>query len=237
MKYKYNNIKILIRSIKMNIVKYYFPKIKCLEEKHKYMEQYRYLASKIKFSFDSLTYMSKRIDAELITSITIYHLNELQFNYNDITITDATAGIGGNTLSFSQFFKKVNAIEKDLNTFKMLEQNIDVYKFKNITMYNFDYVEHFREFTQQVVFIDPPWGGRTYKKHETITLNLSDIKIERICKILIKLNNIVVLKLPLNYDILNIFGILYRKNVKIFMHKLHKMFIFVIYKDLNFNIV
>lgn len=214
----------------MNIAKYYFPVLKYNDFKHNdIFEQYRYLSTKIRYTLDTLTFMSKRVDAELITTIIIFHLNKLGFDYEKITITDATSGIGGNVLSFAKFFKSVNAVEKDKNTFNMLEKNIDVYKFKNIKIINLDYTDCMDEIKQNVVFIDPPWGGRNYKKRENITLYMSTIRIEKICRALLRKNNIVVLKLPLNYDFIYIYGYLHRKNVKIYIHELNKMFIVVIY--------
>ena len=49
-------------------------------------------------------------DANIISTI-IYSL----IGYS--TIFDATAGIGGNTISFSNYFKKVIAIENNINRF------------------------------------------------------------------------------------------------------------------------
>lgn len=220
-----------------NIIKHYFPIYRYGDKHYNILEHNfgkvnfnKYLSSNIKFSYDALTFMSKRLDAEIITSIIIYHIKSLKLCHENLIITDATSGIGGNTLSFAYFFKKVNAIESDVDTFKMLKKNIDTYKFTNINIFNYDYVEYFKEIKQNIVFIDPPWGGKNYKKHESITLFLSGIRIEKICRILLKLNNIIVLKLPINYDITYIYGILHANNTKIFIHTLNKMLIFVIYK-------
>lgn len=172
--------------------------------------------------------MTKRVDAELITGIIVYHSNLIGLNYENAVITDATAGIGGNTFSFALMFKHVNSIEQDSNTFDMLRNNIDTYGFTNITYYNEDYLKIMNDLYQHIVFIDPPWGGRDYKKQNNILLQLSEIELEVICHNLIKKNNIVVLKLPLNYDFSKI-DELKNHNIKIFIHELKKMFIIVLY--------
>ena len=65
------------------------------------------------YTFDTIMTMSKRIDAEIISGIIIENLKILNINYENVTITDATAGIGGNTFSFLNLFKHVNSVEKD----------------------------------------------------------------------------------------------------------------------------
>jgi len=213
----------------MNIIKYYFPCPKYYDKK-KCNDVYKKLLSKVQFSHDSITFMTKKVDAKIITMIIISHLNQLNLDHKKIIITDATAGIGGNTLSFAQFFNKINSVEINYKTFMMLRKNIDTYRFTNVHLYNYDYIKVSNNIEQNIVFIDPPWGGKDYKKHDIITLYLSQIKIEKICIQLLKKNNMVVLKLPLNYDFLHIYGIIHKTNIKIYVHELPKMFILFIHK-------
>lgn len=152
----------------------------------------------ILYTPDGISYMTPRIDAELTTGIIISHCNEKNIKYNDIIITDATAGLGGNTLSFAKLFKHVNAIEKDYDTFKILENNLKEYCYSNVTLINDDFINVYGSFRQHVVFIDPPWGGKNYMKHKDLRLKMSDTEIEHLCDLL--RNNIIVLKLPINYD-------------------------------------
>ena len=84
-------------------------------------------------------------------------------NNNDIIITDATAGVGGNSISFADNFKLVNSIELDPNRFEYLKNNLSIYKLKNIKLYNSDFLQIISLLKQDVVFIDPPWGGKDYK--------------------------------------------------------------------------
>lgn len=198
----------------MGTLKYYFPR--------------HCLFKNIRFDTNSLLYMSRRVDAELISGIIIKHLNDFGLEYKKITITDATAGIGGNTFSFFHLFEYVNAVEVHRGTFEMLETNLKECGCKNVTLINDDYVKIMNNLKQQVVFIDPPWGGREYKKYKNLTLTLSSVHVEDICSKLLSSKNIVVLKLPLNYSFDQIYGKLYNKKNKIFVHKLQKMYIILI---------
>jgi predicted RNA methylase len=237
----------------MNIVKYYFPILRidkgnvknpteiveirdttlpsedqCIKTTQR-NECYKFLIKNMQYTMESITYMSRRIDAELITGIIISHTNELGLKYENSTITDATAGIGGNTFSFATFFKSVISVENDLKTFEMLHNNVTVCNYTNVTFINKNYIDVMYDLKQDVVFIDPPWGGRNYKSYDSILLKLSEIDIEEICYNLIIRNNIVVLKLPLNYNFSKIYKKTNNKNIKVFIHKLKKMYIVVSY--------
>ena len=115
-----------------------------------------------------------------------------------LVITDATANVGGDSISFATYFKSVNAVEIDKHTFDCLNNNIDVYKRKNVKTFNNDYTKIINKIKQDVVFIDAPWGGVDYKKSKNITLYLSGIPLHTI------VNNLdskfIVLKLPKNYN-------------------------------------
>lgn len=218
----------------MNIIKYYFP-ISHLNEDIPTPMCHRYLLYNMKYDAESITYMSKRIDAEMITGIIIFNLVKLGLNCEDLIITDATAGIGGNTFSFATFFKSVNAIEYNANVCEMLSNNIAKCNYSNVTIVNENYITIMTELKQNIVFIDPPWGGRDYKKFDSILLKLSEINIEDICHKLLD-TNMVVLKLPLNYNLTKIYENMCGNNIKVYVHKLKRMLIIVMFKE-NFNVL
>ena len=164
-------------------------------------------------------------DAQIITSLIKYHIEKLKLSIDQLTITDATAGIGGNTISFSKKFKKVNSIELNKNRFSFLKNNINFYELKNINLINCDYTCVIDNLIQDVVFIDPPWGGRSYKKKKNLTLKLSNIGLDMICKKLKNLCKLVVLKLPLNYNLDELINPI---NANIYKHKIRKMYIIII---------
>jgi 16S rRNA G966 N2-methylase RsmD len=115
-----------------------------------------------------------------------------------LTITDATAGMGGNTIKFAEEFKHVNAVEYLSLHCQVLKNNIDVYNLKNVKIYCDDYTKIMRKIKQDVVFIDAPWGNRSYKKIDKLRLCLGKKSIEEITN---KVNaKLVVLKVPHNFD-------------------------------------
>lgn len=97
------------------------------------------------------------------------------------TITDMTSCVGGNVISFSRFFKEVNAIEIDPLRFSFLKHNTEeVVGAKNVNFINGNAVELLLGNTsetneagasggggvslkQDILFMDPPWGGLDYK--------------------------------------------------------------------------
>src|SRR5689334_14236202 len=69
--------------------------------------------SKIKIDKDSIHYISPREYADKITNIIKQHLFKLNLDVENICLTDCTAGVGGNTISFALTFKSVISIEID----------------------------------------------------------------------------------------------------------------------------
>ena len=117
----------------------------------------------------------------------------------DSVITDATACIGGNTTYFEKDFKVVIAIEKDPDIFKILKANT-----KKSLNYNCSYNDVMYTFQQDLVFIDPPWGGTNYKKEENLTLTLDKVNVLDIINNIYHFTRYVALKVPNNFDITQI---------------------------------
>lgn len=128
------------------------------------------------------------------------------------TIIDATAGLGGNTLSFAKYFDKVISIEIDEKRFNHLQDNVKCYKYENIILYNQDFFNVLSnlDHTVDAIFIDPPWGGPNYKYDDNLEIKLSEYDLSKVCKIINEYmyNNskvkMIIFKLPYNYDINNI---------------------------------
>ena len=81
----------------------------------------------------------------------------------DVAITDGCACVGGNVLAFSDIFKTVNAIEVDPTRCSMLKHNLEVVcKRTNVAFYNEDYSKSYESYEQDIVYLDPPWGGTLY---------------------------------------------------------------------------
>ena len=182
--------------------------------------------SKIKIDDESFCYITIREIADIISKILCYHLLEHNLNPQKTKIVDYTSGVGGNILSFCKYFKYVYAVELSETRAEFLQNNINIYGFKNVKIINKCAIEFnsndLIEVNPSVIFIDPPWGGINYKNSDNLLLNLGDVPIENllidICskfsihykKIIEEKpkeknnnfnNKFIVIKLPKNYDI------------------------------------
>jgi 16S rRNA C967 or C1407 C5-methylase (RsmB/RsmF family) len=83
-----------------------------------------------------------------------YHLVYPEDDIDNITITDAMACVGGNTLSFAKIFKLVNANEINITRYQYLVHNMNQYTMNNISFYNNNYLNLLSKLKQQIVFID-----------------------------------------------------------------------------------
>jgi len=169
--------------------------------------------------------ITKPLEAKKISNIIIQALQKLIFEDNKISnyiITDATSNVGGNTISFLLSNFKVNAIEIDNTTCSILKNNIQVYNINKskYKIYCKDYTKIYKKLKQDIVFMDPPWGGPDYKYKSNIDLYLSNISIIDICNSLFdnKLVKLIVLKLPKNYNYTRLF-----KKIKTKVFIIHKI--------------
>ena len=126
-----------------------------------------------------------------------------------IHITDATASVGGNTIPFIliENFNLVNSIELDKIRFDMLKHNINIKKDLikgNVHLYNDSYLNIKNNLKEDIIFIDPPWGGPDYYKQDTLRLFLDGIPLDKIINSLFTDKSrlkYVLIKTPKNFDI------------------------------------
>ncbi len=206
---------------------------------------------KLKIDDDSVSYISLPIDAFKITKIINSHILNINkdsnenLNPNNMIITDATSGVGGNSISFSQKFKSVNSIEIEPTRYNYLVNNLKVYDINNVNTYNDNCINFLKQSYQDIIFFDPPWGGEDYKNKKKMRLKISNFEIENIILDLI-INNpnftrFFVLKLPVNYDLEFIYNYLTtntNNQVDIYLYNLDKMIIIIIenkYKKISIS--
>jgi len=115
-------------------------------------------------------------------------------------ITDMTACVGGDTIRFSPVFKHVNAIEISSDRCNFLQHNVETYGCKNVSVFHGDCLEMIKGLKQDVIYIDPPWGGKKYKYKKKVNLYLSTTPMWNICNGLQNLSKIIVVKVPLNFN-------------------------------------
>ena len=116
-------------------------------------------------------------------------------------VTDMTACIGGDTIRFSKAFKHINSIELSKERSKFLKHNVEVYGRKNVTVFQGNSIELIKNMEQDIIYIDPPWGGKKYKYKKKINLYLSKIPMWNLCNQLANKADYIVLKVPLNFNI------------------------------------
>ena len=188
-KVKAKNVVKVKKDNKKNIANmtFYFPKTKN--------------ANKLKLTEQGRYFITKPEDAEAISKI----ITEYVKTPKTKTITDATAGMGGNTINFASHFKKVQAVEVDKENFEVLKNNVDVFGLKNVDLINKDYLTEAKNLKQDVIFIDAPWGGK--KKHKFIRLQLGEKFLPDLLNELKGKADFMVFRAPGNFD----YGYMMRK--------------------------
>ena len=134
-----------------------------------------------------------------------------------------------NPISFLLHGLNVNSVEIDKPTCKMLRNNLNVYKFdkKKYKIFCKDYTQIYKKLKQDIVFIDPPWGGPAYKKKKALSLYLyqngKKININDICYDLLKGKSVklIALKLPSNFNYNKLYKKLEKLNIDNTQYKIY----------------
>jgi 16S rRNA G966 N2-methylase RsmD len=152
---------------------------------------------KYKLTDKGIYSIAKPVEADKISQI----LSKYFKNPEKTVITDATLGMGGNTISFVKNFKCVNAFELDEVHYKTAKHNIKVSGFeKKVKIIKGDYTKLFDSVKQKIIYIDAPWGGVNYYKVKNLKLKLGGENIATFCNKLKSKTKYIGLNLPYNYD-------------------------------------
>lgn len=111
---------------------------------------------------------------------------------------DATACVGGLTRVLSDSFTYVTAIEIDSTRYEKLVNNMNILGCKNVRCILGDCVSVCPE--TDVIMIDPPWGGRGYKRYDSVDLYMNGIKLDKVCDSLASHTRFIALKVPVNFN-------------------------------------
>ncbi|QKF93825.1 RNA cap guanine-N2 methyltransferase [Fadolivirus algeromassiliense] len=197
-------------------------------------------ATKLKIDDDSIHYISIREYAEKISGIIRDNLTKIGIKENDAVITDATAGVGGDTISFAKHFKSVISMEINKDRSEYLQNNIAIYKCDNVTVMNGSCNDLLCTIPEHdVIFIDPPWqpDNTSYKQYDNLRLSIGLEPIEDFCNKLMNpsymkcVPKLIVFKLPNNYDIAHFYKTVNIKNI--YYYPLPKMIILVVLVNLS----
>jgi 16S rRNA G966 N2-methylase RsmD len=162
--------------------------------------------SKILYTKESQYSTTPPDEAEKIDDIIIKSLRNKEAD--KISIIDGTANIGGDTISFAKKFKKVLAVEKSPLNFQALKNNVEIVfkpklKAETILLNSsaVDILKSVKSGEYDVLFLDPPWGGRHYRYFDKLDLFLDGINICNLIKKYFKKFDLIVLKVPANFNI------------------------------------
>jgi tRNA G37 N-methylase Trm5 len=114
-------------------------------------------------------------------------------------VTDATACVGACTRFLANHFDHVTAIEKDSGRYWCLLNNMKLLNIK-VNCILGDCLEMCPP-NQDVIFLDPPWGGPSYKESERVTLTLGpEMPLNKVMDHLSDRTKCIALKAPMNLD-------------------------------------
>ena len=136
---------------------------------------------------------------------------------SNLIITDANSNMGGNVINFATNFKFVNSVEILPFHCEILKNNIGVYNLsKKVKIHCTDYLDIMKDLKQDVIFFDPPWGGPNYKKEKNLNLYLDNINIVDIINELYDNAELIVLRIPRNFNIVDLLRRVEYTNVNIY---------------------
>lgn len=150
-------------------------------------------------------------------------------------ITDATAGNAGNTIHFAYLFSRVNAVDISKVHCDICKNNINTYKLDNVNIIHANYLGIMNQLKQDVIFLDPPWGGPNYKKYSKVPLYLGPRRIDAIVSELFNSNaaKIIAVKIPYNFDLTNFYEHVHYKYITIYNFKKCKLLIVKCFNNIN----
>lgn len=153
--------------------------------------------TKLKYDMEGLWSITLPLDADIISNIIFNNIND-----NNKIIIDAMASIGGNTISFSKFFKNIISIEINEKRYNILKNNLECYNINNVLTINDNCINKF-DIDYDIIFFDPPWGGPGYKTKKKINIKIDNYSLYDIIKLIHnkKKNISIYFKLPYNYDV------------------------------------
>jgi len=122
------------------------------------------------------------------------------------TIVDGTSHVGCDVIHMASLYKNaaIYAYEIDPDVYNLLIKNIQNYYEDNDRFHpinqDFTMVE---KVPTDLLYLDPPWGGKDYKEMKEVSLYLSEIPIQQIIKEWLDEDyaKYIILKTPFNFNV------------------------------------
>lgn len=141
---------------------------------------------------------------QITEKIRIITKDILKKDISKLVITEMTACVGGNIISFAKNFKFVNAIELCVERYNFLTHNLRVLELdKNVQCICGDSlieIANTKQINQDIIFWDSAWGGPKYKYKEVVNLYISKLPLYEACNLVKNFCKIQVLKVPNNFN-------------------------------------
>lgn len=196
----------------------------------------------LKIDWECVSFVTPPYDSRKISEIISKHIKKYKSSLKDVVVVDATACVGGDTITLCNNFGKVIAIEIDTHRYDNLVNNIKQYKFTNAELLNGDSLTIIPNLPIiDVIVVDVPWGGKDYKLKQNLRLNFGNLSLEEFIlnsfnkKISITTPKILVSKIPKNYDIKYLYSMLSPELEIILYDQLKKMNIIVVERKTSTN--
>jgi len=94
-------------------------------------------------------------------------------------------------------------VEADVTRVAMLQNNVDIVGCgERVTIHHASYLSVCHLLEQDVVYLDAPWGGPSYKDMETVDLFLDGVPLVDVCARVWDRTKLIALKVPKNFGIL-----------------------------------
>ena len=188
---------------------------------------------------EAVSYITTPQNSDTIIGIIESQLPDDVFIF-DLSILDGTACVGGDSIGFGKVFQSVVAIEADKTKYEMLVNNINVFKLYNVIPTNDNTLNIYRNINfVDIMYFDPPWGGKSYKDETKLKLTIGDKYIDEIVNDIFNGNTrsdikMVLFKLPKNYDVRELYERTKNDKLTIYMYDMEKMLI-ILYKRNDFQ--
>lgn len=145
------------------------------------------------------------IDEEGLYSVTWYNqsqkiASEIQKLLGDnITIVESCLGWGADTIVFCKTFDHVISYEINDNHADSARNNLMVAGVNNFDIIRDSFVNSVID--ADVLYMDPPWGGKNYKKKKSMSLYLDRINIADLYNNVKDRFKLIVIKIPKNFNL------------------------------------
>jgi 16S rRNA G966 N2-methylase RsmD len=149
----------------------------------------------LRFDDEALYSTTDQLTADKITKELLKHVP------STATVMDATACIGGSAYSMARQYAKVIAVEIDAKRFQHLQYNMCILGKQNVQCIHGDAMQVCQTTTQDLIFLDPPWGGPDYKNTDKLTLALCNKPLHEVAWELISFATFLAIKVPTNFDL------------------------------------